>query len=249
MKEKETVLQKPGYYSFKRCDDIAILRLGEKLLLETTDLSVSKRLLDVLDDVSQNEKIKVLVIINCSEKSGCKNYIDFCRRAIADEFDRKSIHIMSNVFDQIILKIADLKKLAVHADSGEIISLSLSVGLACDYRIVTDDTIYKKTYFDLGLLPNGGGVFFLCKMLGCNTARKILMAREDIDSKMALELGIVDKVVPHNELEQTAIQVAQQFAERPIRSLSGIKRLINYSMKDLKNYLSFESQELFKAIG
>ena len=57
----------------------------------------------------------------------------------------------------------------------------------------------------------------------------------------ALENGIVDQVVPLEKLEETAIQVAQDLSKRSIRSLVGIKRLINYSMKDIQDYLDFES--------
>jgi len=64
-----------------------------------------------------------------------------------------------------------------------------------------------------------------------------------------LELGIVDQVVPYQELEKKAIQLALRLANRPTRSLAGIKRLINYSMRDLNDYLSFENQEIMKILG
>jgi 2-(1,2-epoxy-1,2-dihydrophenyl)acetyl-CoA isomerase len=75
------------------------------------------------------------------------------------------------------------------------------------------------------------------------------MSDEDINTLEALEIGIVDQVVPYNKLEETAIQMAQRLAKMPTRSLVGIKRLINYSIKDLKDYLGFESLELLKIIG
>jgi 2-(1,2-epoxy-1,2-dihydrophenyl)acetyl-CoA isomerase len=155
---------------------------------------------------------------------------------------------MCNFFDQFLLKIVGLNKVIVHADSGHVIPLFLNLSLACDYRIVATHTIYQKPYFELGLLPKGGGPFFLCNLLGNCKARKILMSDEDINALEALELGIVDQVVPYNILEESALQMAQRLAKMPTRSLAGIKRLINYSMKDLKDYLSFESQELLKTL-
>ena len=75
------------------------------------------------------------------------------------------------------------------------------------------------------------------------------MSEKDIDALEAFEMGIVDQVVPYNKLEETAIQTAQDFAKRSIRSLVGIKRLINYSIKDIQNYLDFESYEILKTMG
>ena len=246
----ETILEdKQDCYSLERLNDVAIVKLGKNFLFESVDLSISNRLLDIFDHISQNDEIKVVVIINRPEKIGCEEYIDFCRHAIDTEFDCRSIQIMCNFFDQLILKIVGLNKAIVHADCGHIIPLFLNLSLACDYRIVATHTIFQKPYFELGLLPKGGGPFFLCKMLGFRNARKILMSDEDINVLEALELGIVDQVVPYNKLEESAIQVAQRLAKMPTRSLVGIKRLINYSIKDLKDYLSFESQELLKTLG
>ena len=86
-------------------------------------------------------------------------------------------------------------------------------------------------------------------MLGYSQAKQLLMSEKDINALEALEMDIVDQVVPLNNLEETAIQVALGWAKRSTRSLVGIKRLINYNMKDLKDYLSFESQELLRTIG
>jgi enoyl-CoA hydratase/carnithine racemase len=78
---------------------------------------------------------------------------------------------------------------------------------------------------------------------------QLLMSEKRINALGALEMGIVDQVVPYNKLEETSIQLTQDLAKRSIRSLVGIKRLINYSMGEIKNYLDFESCELLKTIG
>jgi enoyl-CoA hydratase/carnithine racemase len=75
------------------------------------------------------------------------------------------------------------------------------------------------------------------------------MSEKDINALEALEIGIVDQIVPYDKLEETAIQRAQDLTKRSIRSLEGIKRLINYTMKDIQDYLDFESFELLKTIG
>ena len=187
--------------------------------------------------------------MNCLEQIGCEDYIDFCRQVLNTEFDRKSIQRMCNIFDQLILKIVRLEKPIVYADCDEVIPLFLNMSLACDYRIVATDTIFQKPYFELETLPKGGSAFFLCKMLGYSKAKQLLMSEKNIDALEALEMGIVDQVVPYNKLEEAANQIASDLAKRSIRSLQGIKRLINYTMKDFQDYLEFESFELLKTMG
>jgi len=246
----ETTLEdKQGFYTLTSYEDIAILRFGKDFLFESIDLSISNHLFDVFERISQSSEIKVLVIINCPEKIGCEEYIHFCQQAISTEVDRKSIFRMCNIFDRLILKIIRLNKLVIHADGGEVIPFFLNISLACDYRIVSTHTTFKKPYFELGMLPTGGGVFFLCNLLGYSKTKQVLISEKEISAHEALEIGIVDQVVPCDKLEETAIQTAQDWTGQSIHSLLGIKRLLNYTLKDLKDYLNFESGEFLKTIG
>ena len=249
MKAHTTSYERQDFYLLKQFDDVAILKLGKKFLFEAIDQAIGNPLLNVFDYIAANDRIKVLVIMNCSEQIGCAEYIDFCRQVFDAEFDHISIQRMCNVFDQMILKIVELNKPVIHADCGDVISLFLSISLACDYRIIATHTIFEKPYFELETLPKGGGAFFLCKMLGYSQAKRLLMSEKDISALEAFEMGIVDQVVPFTILEETAIQVAQDWSKRSMPSMAGIKRLINFSIKDLRDYLSFESQELLKTIG
>jgi enoyl-CoA hydratase/carnithine racemase len=86
-------------------------------------------------------------------------------------------------------------------------------------------------------------------MLGYCQAKQLLMSEKDISALEALKIGIVDQIVPNNKLEDTAIQIAQDLTKRSMRSLEGIKKLINYTMKDIQSYLDYESFELLRTIG
>ena len=248
MKPKTSSYERPDFYLLKRFDDIVMLKLGRNFLFEAIDQEFINPLLDVFDHITASDKIKALVVMNCIEQIGSEEYVDFCRHVIESEADCRSLQIMCNVFDQLILKIAGLNKPVIHADCGEVISLFLSISLACDYRITATHTIFQKSYFELETLPKGGSPFFLCKMLGYHRAKELLMSDKGINALEAFEIGIVDQIVPYDKLEEAAIQKAQDFTRRSLRSLEGIKKLINYSMKDLQDYLNFESFELLNTI-
>jgi enoyl-CoA hydratase/carnithine racemase len=122
------------------------------------------------------------------------------------------------------------------------------VSLACDYRIVSDNTVFKNFHLELGLVPKGGSAFFLSKMLGFSKAYEILLSEEEITAQEALRLGIVDKVVTLSDLEETALKTAQHFTQKPTGSLLGVKRLLNYTIKEIEDYLEFENEELFRIV-
>jgi len=240
--------KKCGFFSTEQIDEIVIIRFKEDLLFRITDLSARDAMLDYFDHVSENDSIKVMVIISSPNKSGIEEYFEFYNKLSKSKWDENTIHRLCNVVDQLILKIMDLNKIVIHANSGRVISLFLNISLACDYRIIADNTVYQNPYIELGLVPKGGGPFFLSRMLGLSKAYEILLSNEDLTANEALRLGIVDKIVPFKDLEGAALDVARSFALRPLKTLSGIKKLLNYSAKDLKDYLDLENKELLRIV-
>jgi nucleotide-binding universal stress UspA family protein/enoyl-CoA hydratase/carnithine racemase len=240
---------KSDFFSAARHQDVVLLNFHENLLLHAADLSARDRLLDYLEQVSNTRDVNVVVFIGSTQKTGHEEYIGFYNQILDAHIERYSTHKMFNAIDQLILKIVDLDKFVIHADRGQIISLFLNISLACDYRIISDNTVYQNPYLGLGMAPKGGGAFFLPRMLGYRKAYDILLSDQDITAHAAFEMGIVDKVVTLEKLEDTALETAKKYARIPAQSLIGIKRLLNFSRKELSNYLEFENQELLRIIG
>ena len=138
--------------------------------------------------------------------------------------------------------------MVVHSNSGLAIPLFLNISLACDYRIVAENTVFQKPYLKLGMVPTGGGAFFLSRILSRSKAFEILLSDRDINAHEALKLGLIDKIVPVEELEDAALEMARHLAMKSDRTLSVTKRLLNYSIKDLMDYLDFENQEILKIV-
>ena len=249
MEEEQNLDRDYDVFSSKRFEDIILFRFKENLLLRTTDLKAKAAVLNYLDRVSESKSIKVIIIMGSPQETGLREYVQFYRQVLELGFDQSAIQRMYNTIDQFILKILDLNKIVIHVDSRRVISLFLNVSLACDYRIVTANTVFQKLHLELGLVPKGGCTFFLSRMLGISRAAGILLSSKDITAQEAMRLGMVDKVVPLDKVEETALKVSQYFAQKPARSMTGVKRLLNYPMDDLRNYLEFENEELFKIVA
>jgi enoyl-CoA hydratase/carnithine racemase len=244
MKSGGNLDKKHDFFSATGHEDIVKLKFKEDLLVRASDFKAKDSLFDYLDLVSKSNEVKVVLIIGSPEKKGCEEYTEFYRKVFEFELGEYAIEKLYYAVNELILRIVDLDKMVVHADSGKVISLFMNVSLACDYRIVANNTIFQNPCAEFGLVPKGGGAFFLSKMLGLRKAFQILTSAEDITAQEAMELGLVDKIVPLDELEQTAITTAKHFAQRPASTLLGVKRLLNYSLRDLHNYLELENQVL-----
>jgi len=232
----------------EQIDEVLILSFREKPLLHVTDLSVKKALFDYLDFVACCDAIKVLLIKESPTKMSRAEYIDFYKNMIRFGPDQMSLERMHNAINQFILKLMDLNKRIIHADSGTVILLFLNISLACDYRIVADNTIYQNPNIELDVAPKGASVYFLSKMLGTVIASRILLSGEDLTAAQAHQLGLVDKVVPQEDLDRIALDTARSYAQLPSGYSIGIKKLLNFSFKELSQYLEFENKLLRRLV-
>jgi len=237
------------FFSGERIGSILLLGLKRGFMFHVTNLSAKTIFFDYLDMVSQNDSLKVVVILGSPGKTGRNEYKEFYTQVIQTILDVSAVYKMFNAVDQLILKIIEMNQIVIHADSGNVLPLFLNISLACDYRMVADNTVFQNPCLEFGLVPKGGGAFFLTKRMGASKAYELLLSEEDITAEEALQLGLVDKVVPLNDLRQTVMKKAEEYAGKPARSLRCIKRLIGFTLKDLSEYLEFETRELTNMIG
>lgn len=248
MKKDIDLDEKHDFFLAKRCGNVIMLNFKGNLLLRATDLSARDEVLDYFERVSKSDSIRAVVFFSSTEKTGREEYLEFYHQFSNLDWDQSAIGRFLNIVDQLILTIVDLNKIVIHAYSGRVLSLFLNVGLACDYRIVADNTVFQNPSLELGIVPIGGGAFFLPKILGYSKAYEILLSGKDITTHEAISLGIVDRISPLDKLEETALEMARRFSQKPVSSLSVIKRLLNYSRKDLEDYLRLENKELLRVI-
>jgi len=236
------------FFSAEKAEDILILNFKEKPLARVIDLNGKKVLFDYLDFVSTFDEIKVVLMAGSPVKMGYDEFIEFYHQIIQLGWNQDEIEKLYNAINQFILKIAGFNKMVIHADSGNIILLFMNISLAFDYSIIGENTVFQNPNLQLGLVPKGGGIFFLSKMLGSRKTSEILLSDRDIVATEALKLGIVNEVVPVDELKAAAISIAQRFAKIPAQYSSGIKKLLNYNLKNLKEYLEYENDILRRII-
>jgi 2-(1,2-epoxy-1,2-dihydrophenyl)acetyl-CoA isomerase len=226
----------------ERIDNILVLSFRESKFSQLIDLGFKEALMKYLDCLACCDDIKVLMIKASPVEFGRKEYVEFYKNLISPSSGNISLERIYNGINQIILKLINLNKVVINVDSGKLYFARMNMGLVCDYRIISDDTVFHNPNIDLDVTPKGAGPFFLSRMLGKATALKILLGKEDITADKALELGIVDEVVPLAKLHEAAMAAARRFADFPARYFVGIKRLLNYDARDLGQYLEYENE-------
>src|SRR4029450_5209437 len=120
----------------------------------------------------------------------------------------------------------------VAAIQGFCLGGGLELAMCCDVRVASEDAQLGQPEIKLGLIPGGGGTQRLPRLVGIGRALLLNLTGDFIDAKTAYEWGLVEKVVPREELRETALGIARAIAARSPVSV-GILRELTRTTRDL----------------
>jgi 2-(1,2-epoxy-1,2-dihydrophenyl)acetyl-CoA isomerase len=122
--------------------------------------------------------------------------------------------------------IRNLDKLTIAAINGITIQTGLSLALACDFRIASDQARLGSATLRFGLLPDEGGQYLLVQLIGVAKTMDFLMRKRIVGAAEALELGLVNEVIPHDQLLERTMDLARELANGPQVSMRLLKKSI-----------------------
>jgi enoyl-CoA hydratase/carnithine racemase len=125
---------------------------------------------------------------------------------------------------EILLKIERTPKVFVAAINGHALGGGLEIGLACDFRFAAEGQFrIGLPEVSLGLLPGNGGTQRLTRLIGRTRALDMMITNQQLNSARALELGLVDRVFPADQLLDEAVNYVANLAKGPTLAIGNIK--------------------------
>lgn len=129
--------------------------------------------------------------------------------------------------DSTSLRLHAMGKPTVALVNGVAVGAGFSIALACDIRIVSDRARFGTAFRNVGLSGDFGGSYLLPRIVGSGRARELYFTAEIIDAQRALELGIANRVVPHDELLAAGLEFCAKLAGGPTATYARMKKNIN----------------------
>jgi 2-(1,2-epoxy-1,2-dihydrophenyl)acetyl-CoA isomerase len=133
------------------------------------------------------------------------------------------------VVGDMILRLHRLPKPTIAKVDGVAVGVGLGVALACDLVVASDRARFSEIFSKRGLALDGGNSWILPRIVGLQQAKYLAYFGDVIDAHEARELGLVTRVVPHDQLDAVAGEWARRLAAGPTLALSLTKRLLNSS--------------------
>jgi 2-(1,2-epoxy-1,2-dihydrophenyl)acetyl-CoA isomerase len=217
MAKYETIITslEGGVYTIKLNRPEVFNAFNEQL---TTDLQ------GAVKEAAKNDDIRCVIITGegkafCSGQDLKDAPSGSGKRSLRDSLERR--------YNPLIRAMRNLPKPIIAAINGVAAGAGASFALAADYRIMSENAKLIEVFVRIGLVPDSGSSWFLVKNVGVAKAFELASTGDDIPADKALELSLVNQVVPGDTLMEEAMKVATRYATGPTKAYGYIKKMID----------------------
>ena len=128
------------------------------------------------------------------------------------------------------LRIHQLQKPSIAAVNGHAVGLGMGLALACDIRIASERAVFSEAFVRMGLVPGDGSCWQLPRLIGLGNTFLLQYTGDRVDGAEAFRMGLVARVLPHEEMLPAATELASRLARGATRSMSLTKYLVHRSL-------------------
>lgn len=192
-------------------------------------------LLDVLDQVEKNDDKIVILSSNGNAFSAGGDIGMMTEFADEDYYEE----VMKTI-EAIVLKLYMMPKIVISAIKGSAVGLGLSLALTADYVIAENDSKLGLLFIGIGLVPDGGGHFWLRERIGTQKAKQFTWGMQQVVGPEAKSMGLVD-IVTYDEAVDQAKKLAEKTLASPVAAMLKTKMMYHArNLEELKYYLENE---------
>jgi enoyl-CoA hydratase/carnithine racemase len=223
---------------------VATITLNRPEKLNAFGGRMRQEIAEVLEDVASDHEVRVVVITGAG-KAFCvggdvTEFVDGSAQALSEQVSSER-----PAMSKAVLTINRMEKPVIASVNGVAAGGGCNLALACDIRIASEKARFGQVFTKRGLHPDWGGIYFLPRLVGYAKAAELIFTGEVIDAQEAFRIGLVNKLVPHEELPSTTETLALDIAKNAPIPIAFAKRgLQNFHNWDLDQAVDYESYVL-----
>ena len=225
-------------------EEIAVLTISRPAALNALNSETLDELNTALTEIEARDDIKVVILTGGPDKKG-NEFKSFVAGADISEmvnFTAAEARAFGMRASEPFFKLQNMRQVTIAAVNGFALGGGCEISMACDIRIASENALFGQPECGLGIIPGFGGTQRLARLVGMGRAKEMIFACQNIDAAEAYRIGLVNKVVPQEELMATAKKLAGKIARNASYAVAIAKAAINngYDM-DIKNAVEYEA--------
>lgn len=227
----------PDTIALGQANGVLTITLNRPDVLNAVNDLLAKELQDALRQGARDAAVRCLILTGAGR--GFCSGADLRDRAGASTSYRE--HLQAT-FNPVILAIRTMEKPVLAAVNGVAAGAGCSLALAADVRVASDRASFIELFSRIGLVPDSGSTWFLPRLVGLGKAFEMTYTADPVDASEALRIGLVNRVVPHDELISKTMELAGRLAAGPTKAYGLTKRAITYALgATLEQALEYEA--------
>lgn len=209
--------------------------------------TMREELLAALQNADRNENCRAVVLTGAGRAFSAGGDVEFMA-GLQKNSDTDTFRGLLDRGREIVMTIGSIAKPVIASINGVAAGAGCNLALACDYRIASDRARLGETFVRIGLHPDWGGTWLLPRLVGPSRAMELLMTGRMVEAAEALAIGMVDRVVAHEQLQAETEALVNALAAGPPIAIRGIKRALEASRgNELDEQLELEAQHQLAA--
>lgn len=180
---------------------------------------------DSIKQAKHDEKVRVITISGSGRSFSAGGDVK-----TMGESDALETYNHIGELNELILSMRDLEKPIIAAVHGFAAGAGFNLALACDIILAAKESKFVLSFSKVGLISDGGGLYFLPRLIGPYRAKELLFRAEPIKVDEAHSLGIVNHVYPLDEFEEKVLEFANEIAAGPATAYGFIKKIADQSL-------------------
>lgn len=203
---------------------VAVLTINRPDKLNALNQAVRDRMLEILGRLESDDDVGAVVITGAGEKSFIAG-ADIGEFEGRSPFDQREAMRSPRIFDVM----ASFPKPVIAMVNGFCLGGGCELAMSCDLRIASDHAKFGQPEIKLGLIPGGGGTQRLPRLVGTGHAMRLILTGDIIPAAEARQIGLVEMVVPADELEEKTLELADKIASKSPLTLRVAKEAVRAS--------------------
>lgn len=208
----------------ERRGKVGLITINRPEVRNALNFETWKYLTAAFETLEKDHEIRVIVVTGAGNKA-------FVAGADLNALkERSAVATFYGELPAALAKVEKNKKPLIAAINGFALGGGLELALACDIRIASDKAKFGQTEINVGIIPGYGGTQRLPRLIGSALTKEMIFTGKIISAEEAEKIGLVNRVVPHDDLMKVVLSLADDIAEKSPLIIQIAKQAINFGL-------------------
>jgi 2-(1,2-epoxy-1,2-dihydrophenyl)acetyl-CoA isomerase len=222
----------------RKAGPVATVTMNRPEALNFLDPIMAQEIESALADFEKDEEVRAVIITGAGRAFCAGGDVKFMKQ----EWPVYDLVVRMERVTGFIKAMLDLPKPIIASVNGPAVGAGCNIALAADLVLASEKATFCQVFTRIGLIPDCGGIYLLPRRVGMTKAKELIFTARTIEAGEAERIGLVNRVVPAEALEEETRKIAAELASGPTMAIGIAKRLLNQSYEsDFETILQAEN--------